>query len=302
MKEELNQLNELALSYYLSGNMKKALQLFYQALHFVDPEEDRQMEHNILINIAQIYDEVNQDKKAMTVYRWIYRRYGDPAGLYGMALIYEKNKNYGSALEYYHKAIEVDENYRDAIFFMANLYDMLGETEEAIRWYKDLIEKHPDDYMALMNLGAIYESRFQYEKAKELFCRSIDIEDGYFRSHFNLGIAYKGLGDYEKALRQYDIAKTLEPQYGDIYLNISAIYIEEEKYSSCEEILTEGIEQVPDEANLYYNRACVRLKLGKEKEAIDDGKKSVELNPEIRDYMAMDEDLEPIREEILGEF
>ena len=48
----------------------------------------------------------------------------------------ERLNNKEKALEYYHKAIEIDPDYDRAYYYAANLYDEMGNSQKAIEYYK----------------------------------------------------------------------------------------------------------------------------------------------------------------------
>ncbi len=54
------------------------------------------------------------------------------------------------------------------LFYIANIYDEIGEKDKAIYYYKKVIDIVPDDYIAYNNLGSIYEESKDYEKAHEM--------------------------------------------------------------------------------------------------------------------------------------
>lgn len=54
--------------------------------------------------------------------------------------------------------------------------------------------------------------------------------------------------------------------------------------------MTKGIFSNPSAEDLYYNRACCYSILNMEKEAIEDIKKSLELNPTIINWVKEDKD------------
>ena len=54
-------------------------------------------------------------------------------------------------------AIENDNKYEKAYFFLANAYDELGNKEEAIKNYKEVLKINSKDLWANANLGCIYD-------------------------------------------------------------------------------------------------------------------------------------------------
>src|SRR5699024_4015944 len=79
-------------------------------------------------------------------------------------------------------------------------------------------------------------------------------------------------------------------EYYYIYINISTIYIKEEKYKKAIEILSEGIYENPYEEDLYYNRACSYSILNMEELAIKDIRKILILNPNSISWIKKDID------------
>lgn len=282
----------LALNAYISDDMDNAVSFFEKALSFPNEKEEY---INIYFNLAQIYDEINENEKAIEMYEKIISMDFDARAFYGKAIIFEKLEEYDLAEKSFRVAIDLDNEFRDAHFFLANLYDIQGDYQGAVREYENFLVKFPEDYMGLNNLGSIYEELCEYNKALKLLKKSIEIRDDYFLSHFNLAVVYYRLGEREKAVSHYEIAKGLKPDHGNIYLNLSALYIAEGKLKDSRDILTEGLVHNPDMANLHYNLACTLLKLGQKKEALSSLRKAIGLNSDLYLYGMNDPDFKEIK-------
>ncbi len=61
------------------------------------------------------------------------------------------------------------------------------------------------------------------------------------------------------------------------------------------EIFAEGIARYPDRASLYYNLACMHSLDGDPGPALEALRQAIELNPEAREWAAVDEDFEELR-------
>ena len=84
--------------------------------------------------------------------------------------------------------------------------------------------------------------------------------------------------------------------YSFIYLNLSALFIEYKEYEKSIAILDKAIKNVsPPKSSLYYNRACSYMKLNQKEKALEDLKKSVDLNRDIIDYAKNDPDFDEIK-------
>lgn len=281
----------LALNAYVSEDPYSAISFFKKALSFLNSEDEY---INIYYNLAQIYDELNENEKAIEMYEKIISMNFEAQAFYGKAIIFEKLEEYDLAEKSFRVAIDLDGDFRDARFFLANLFDIQGDYKRAIAEYIDFLEKFPEDYMGLNNLGSIYEEVGEYEKALPLLEKSIHIRGDYFLSHFNLAVVLYRLGNKEKAVDHYYKAKELKPDHGNIYLNLSAIYIADGDFKKSKKILQEGLIHNPDMANLYYNLACTAFKLKEKEEGIAFLKRAVSLNPELYLYGMNDPDFKEI--------
>ena len=112
-----------------------------------------------------------------------------------------------------------------------------------------------------------------------------------------MGVVYKRKGNHEKAIEYYNKAKEMNPGYASIYLNLSAIYIEDKDYESSIEILNEGIKNNPAAHDLYYNRACSYTKLYKRDMVLKDMKTSLKLYPKLLSWFKQDKDFDLLRDD-----
>lgn len=280
---------------YSKGNLEEAYVLFNKALDFADEKE--QIE--ILYFQALINDELENFRESNNKFFEIYRLdKNQPAAIYGIAMSYEKMKNYEKAEKYYLLCIDKNPNYDRAYFFLANLYDYQERFDEAIEKYKKTVELDPLDYMAYNNMGAIFENTNRFDEALSSLNMAIEIEPYYFRPYFNKGVVLGRLKKFKEAIEQYNIAKELNPSYCNIYLNISALYIEKSMHRNSIKILNEGIKSACDsKANLYYNQSCSYMKLGEIELSMNDLRKSISLNEDLREFALKDEDFQGIKEE-----
>lgn len=281
----------LAFDTYTSGDLEKAASFFEKALTFYNTEEKYIM---VYYNLAQVYDELDENEKSIAFYDRIIEIKSEAQAFYGKAILYEKIKEYELAEENFRVAIELDVDFRDAHFFLANLFDIQGDVQKAIEEYSHFIEKFPEDYMGYNNLGSIYEENGEYEKALVYLKKSVELREDYFLSHFNLAVVYGRLGEIEESIASYERSKELNPDYSNIYLNLSALYLGISDLEKSEKILREGIEHIPDAPNLYYNLGCTMIKLSKKDQGINYLKEAIRLNPDLYHYGKNDPDLQDI--------
>ncbi len=69
------------------------------------------------------------------------------------------------ALEYLHKAYELNEKYAPTAFSIAKVNDGMENPQESIKYYNISIKLNPQDYSSYYNLGANYYNQGEYGKA-----------------------------------------------------------------------------------------------------------------------------------------
>jgi tetratricopeptide (TPR) repeat protein len=75
------------------------------------------------------------------------------------------------------------------------------------------------------------------------------------------------LGNMQASSDAYEEAINLEPGIMEAYVNLSIIYFEQNRFEEAIDVIREGIEELPEEAELYYRLVVYLIKMGKYKEA-----------------------------------
>lgn len=275
------------------GHYMLALDKYNEARHFLAGEDLTQL----LFSLADLYGLMENFIDAKKTFLEILDLDPNNSGAwYGLAYSSElSGEDLDQVLFYYERAIDLDPTYKEAYYYAGTIYGDLGEKDQAKAYLKKVIDLDPFDFIAYSDLGSLYEEEKDYSQAKGYLERSIDLNPNYYLSHFNLGVVYKKTGDHKLALKEYTRAKDLADDIY-IFLNMSAIYIEDGAYNQAIEILTEGIGRNPHHI-LYYNRACSYRKLGDIPKALEDYKEAKNLDPVVEKWAENDIDLMDIIKE-----
>lgn len=285
-----NGVAEILMEAYDSKENKEyliALKKYEEALFFLEGEE----KINVMFSIGDLYSEIEDYKNAFMIYNEILKLDDRNSGAwYGIAYTNELIGGYlDKTLEAYEKAIEIDDKYTEAYYYASVIYGDKGDFLKAKEYLEKVISLNPEDFIAVNDLGATYETLGQLDEAKKYLLHSIKINENYYLSHFNLGVVYKEMGKFEKAIIEYKKSAKLSNERNP-YLNMSALYIENDKLDEAENILTEGINKIEDHI-LYYNRACVHRKKGDIDFAIEDFNRAKKIDPIVLEWASEDPDL-----------
>lgn len=287
--EKLTTLLLEAEKYYAEGELEKSVNCLMEAIE-IDPDPE------LMIDIAIIYDELNQLERAKSYYQLALCHDSENSrAYYGLATVYDNLKDNEMAKTYYQEAIHYRPDYPEAHFFLANLYDDDGQTDLAIYHYEQTLLYDDQYFYAYVNLGSIYESRGDNQLALELFLKAREIDASNHLVNFNLGVVYGKLGQIEKSILAYEQAITLKPDYSYSYLNLALIYKNHyhDLYQAIQ-VYTSGIENCPI-AVLYYNRGCCYSLLEEYEKARQDLEMAFSLDQELYTYAFTDPELTPLK-------
>jgi len=233
----------------------------------------------------------------------------DVLDLDNTAYKYYQDGNYPKALEFYSKALSIQEKNlgkdhpaTGAIYNDIGLvYSDMGDYPKALEFYtkalnireKNLGKDHPATTNIYNDIGLVYSNMGDYPKALEFYAKSLNIyEKDLGKDHpatatiyGNIGYAYKNIGDYPKALefltKALDIDEKVlgkdHPATANSYNNIGLVYSDMGDCSKALEFFTKALniaEKVfgkdhPDTAISYNNIGLVYYNMGDYSKALE---------------------------------
>lgn len=288
----------LANDFLDQGDERRALGAFLKALEFA---EEAKEEVDALFEIGDLYMYLGEYDRAEEGFRRILQLDDKASGAYyGLAILNDfKGGPMETSADFYKKAIAADPKYDRARYYLGHIYWDMGEEDKAEEQFRICLELDPYDFITYNDLGSMYERRGEYQKAKKFVRKSLDISPDYGRALFNMGVIEKALGNHKSALSYYRESIDVRPR-PNIYLNMSAVYIEDRDYENALKILREGLEEFPRTVNLHYNAACALVHLNREEEAWEEISKAIAVNPDIVKWAVKDKDLKELMEKHKG--
>lgn len=294
MKESNYKINnyKIIASQFRASDPLKSINFYEKAYSCAVENKDVEL----LFEMALLYDELDEDEKAEEKYYEILDLMPtEERAYYGLAILYDKKEEYSKAIDFFQRSIELNPKYHKAFFFMANTYDQMGNKDKAIEYYKKALEIEENDFWTYVNLGAIYEEINENFEALKMIERAMALNPEHYMVHFNMGVIYGKLGKINEAQLHYRNSLIINPNYPYSYLNLAIIHKEQKDYVKAKEIISQGIENVPEASFLYYNRACILVHLNELDAALLDLLQATRLSPGLIEYMEDDEELDDVK-------
>lgn len=87
-------------------------------------------------------------------------------------------------------------------------------------------------------------------------------------ARINLGLFWSERGDVERAEAEYRVAAKLQPDFAPAWLNLADLYRAQGRETGAASALTQGLEQMPGNAELSHALGLLRVRQGRREEAL----------------------------------
>ncbi len=128
----------------------------------------------------------------------------------------DRKKEISAAKERFSAAIELKQDYAQALFQLAMIYNEEGRTSEAISKLEEAKKAAPFDVGLAFQLGLVYYQNKDYGKAKTEFERALLIDSKYANALYFLGLVYDQQNDRQKATEMFEKVLVLNPDNEEI--------------------------------------------------------------------------------------
>jgi len=173
---------------------------------------------------------------------------------------FKLEKNYGEALKYFQKTIELKPDYKDAFSNIGSIFLNLKLYEEALINFNKYLKLKPDDIQCLINKGNSLFNLNRFQEAIDHYDNSLKEKKNY-SFYFNKAVALIKLNKYEEAITNYSEALKLRPNNSnaaECWSNKATALKYLGKYEEALIHYEKAFELKPNPINLY-NKSFITL-------------------------------------------
>lgn len=134
-------------------------------------------------------------------------------------------KRHDEALESLNKAIGLKENYGDALYRVAAVYEGKGELIKSAEHYTRSVQSQPRKPFAYYNLGDLYFRNEKYKEAEQVFKNGVENNPDNAELHHGLGLTFLALKRPKEALIEFQEALRLKSTYPSAMYNLGVTYM-----------------------------------------------------------------------------
>ena len=161
------------------------------------------------------------------------------------------------AMEYYHKAIQLNPNNIEALNDLGIALAAQGRIDEAIENYRKAIQLNPNYAEALNNLGIALADKGRFGEAIEAFRKAIQINPKFSEALNNLGGALLNQGQFDEAIENYRKAIQNNPNFSEALDNLGATLAAKGRFDEAIENYRKAIQSNPNFSEALNNLAWV---------------------------------------------
>lgn len=309
--------NNIALNYYLLGDLDKAIEQFKACIAICLEQGDDSKLGRIYMNTGVMYIDKGMPKTGLEYYRQAYeiqKKYNQKNNMAGtlnnIGVAHKNMGNSDSALIYYRRSMKLNleqglkgrviQNYANigAIYSDWHIFDSSDYYSlKAIGLYEELGDKY-NGSIAYRNLGHDYYNRSNYPQALEYYLialkyardvKATQLEGEYLNA---TGKVYEVQGQADEGLKYYQQAVTLSSKVGDQYTlaeglaSIGAFHLNHQDYDSSliyqkrSLVINEEIQYPFGICDNHLNLGLTYTQLSQEELAQSHLKKSLEISQE----------------------
>jgi len=126
------------------------------------------------------------------------------------------NNNPTKAKEYIGQAIQLKNNYTDAVYLLSQIEIAAGNIKGAIQSVEAAAFLTPNDLTAFFQLGFLRYSDKNYKDAVPALERAVQLNESYSNARYFLGLSYDKLGKTQEAIAQFTRVAELNPDNAEV--------------------------------------------------------------------------------------
>jgi len=200
-----------------------------------------------------------------------------------LGYVFVEQKEFGTAIEHYKKAISIDPNYAEAYSNLGAAYGELSRYNDAIGALNQSLKLKPDNPKAYCNLGIVYSKLGRYTEATEAFNHSLKLKPEDAKAYYNLGLAYSSAGNQRQAIEAYNSALKIDPSNTEVYSRLGLACANLQQNAQAIKAYQKALEINPNLIEVHNNLAVLLLDQNKIDEAIEHLRRAIWTKPNYVD-------------------
>jgi tetratricopeptide (TPR) repeat protein len=188
-------------------------------------------------------------------------------------------QNYDRALKLVNRQLEIDNSDAQAYFAKGIIVrDRYQDTALALQYFQNAIDLDQDYYEAIDMMAVTLTAKGD-TLARFYYDRMLEMRPNDASTYYKLGVYYMNQGEINRALESYSKAIQINPRDAESYYNMAYMHVELKQYSQAREYFTKAIQFQDRNYKGYYGRGFTFEVVGDIANARKDYQKALEILP-----------------------
>jgi tetratricopeptide (TPR) repeat protein len=140
----------------------------------------------------------------------------NPSIYLALARLAASQSKYDDATSYIGSALQLKNNYTDAVYLLSQIQVAQGKTADAITSVKFATQLTPNDPTAFFELGFLQYNAAEYSDAVTSLAKAVSLSPSYANAQYFLGLSYSKIGDTTDAIAQFQELSKTNPDNADV--------------------------------------------------------------------------------------
>lgn len=236
------------------GNLEAALNAYAKALE-LNPEFAE-----AYINQGSILSKLERNEEAIVcLEKAIAINPNIGAAYWNLANIYQQSENLEKLVEYRKQAFLLEPKLVNAetLNDLGTAIGKLGDFGEAINYYQKAVELQPNYHLAHLNLGVALQKTGKLNAAKEELQKAIELKPNDAESYNSLGSVLVEENQIDAGISNYEKAIKLNPNSAEYHFNLGTALGQKNKFPESIKELQKAVELDPDLGEAYSNLGAI---------------------------------------------
>jgi tetratricopeptide (TPR) repeat protein len=257
---------------------------------------------NALVELANCLDEIGKIEESIPYYKQFID--ADPFSFtawYNLGIAYSKLKQFEKAIDAYEYSLAIEPTFGSSLFNLGNTYMNIQEYVKAEESYLLCLKYDDPNPELYCCLGASIERQRRFDEALTQYKEAIKVDPLWDEGYYGLAVCltemdkwfealhflkkalklndtnplyWTGLADVEAYLgnpvssdEAYAKSIDLDSFFAPTWVKWAQLHYDLNDFEKCAEIMLSAIDELPEEADLYYRAAIFLIKAGQFKEA-----------------------------------
>uniref|UniRef100_UPI00358F373B RNA polymerase-associated protein CTR9 homolog n=1 Tax=Myxine glutinosa TaxID=7769 RepID=UPI00358F373B len=277
-------LNNVGVLHSQLGNLREAQKLYMAALESArgNVEKDEEYHHSISVtmtyNLARLYEEMSEKKKAESLYKDILREHPSYMDCYLRLGCLERDKgNYFEASDWFKEALQLNQNHPDTWALIGKMHMNKQEWGPAQNKFERILkqESTKNDTYSMLALGNVWlhslnqglhdkdKERRHQERSLVIYKSVLSIDPKNLYAANGIGAVLAHMGYMQEAKDVFTQVREATPDFCDVWLNLAHVYMQQHLFTFAVQMYETCLKRFfryhnPD-VMLYLARAYVEL-------------------------------------------